>query len=112
MVTARPRHLEFEGSSHAQSWLLTPQDVSDSEVRHSFGTVPLDVCKAKLLYSQYISTLGRRARVRQRAIATAIVYFRRFYYRFSFLEHDPLLIAPTALWVASKVAWSLTSQAI
>ena len=98
-----PRPLDFETSTHVSRWLLSPQEVAESEARHAFGSEPLNVSRAKLLYTQYLSALGRRARVRQRAIATAVVYFRRFYHRFSFLQHDPLLIAPTALWVASKV---------
>ncbi|KAL1528820.1 hypothetical protein AB1Y20_010143 [Prymnesium parvum] len=97
------RYLEFQDSTHSAHWLLSPAEVAEADMRHSFSADPVDVFKAKLLYTQYLTALGRRARVRQRAVATAIVYFRRFYYKYSFLEHDPLLIAPTALWVASKV---------
>lgn len=36
-------------------------------------------------------------------IATACVYFRRFYARRSFKDVDPFLLAPTCLTLASKV---------
>lgn len=36
-------------------------------------------------------------------IATACVYFRRFYARRSFKDIDPFLLAPTCLTLASKV---------
>jgi cyclin C len=58
---------------------------------------------AKLYYSQLTEALGRRVKLRQPAVATAIVFFRRFYSERSLLDADPLLIAPTALWAASKV---------
>ena len=99
----KKRALEFEDSSHASHWLFSHHEVAEADASHSFSEEPMMVFKAKLLYTQYLVGLGRRARVRQRALATAIVYFRRFYYRHSFLDHDPLLIVPTALWVASKV---------
>lgn len=107
-MSAEPGHgkrfLEFDDSTHAAHWLLSHNQVAEADAAHAFTKdEPMAVFKAKLLYTQYLTSLGRRARVRQRAVATAVVYFRRFYYRFSFLEHDPLLIAPTALWVASKV---------
>lgn len=97
------RQLDFEESTHATRWLLSKSEIARADACHAFSEQPMAVFKAKLLYTHYLTALGRRARVRQRAVATAIVYFRRFYYRFSFLDHDPLLIAPTALWVASKV---------
>jgi len=42
-------------------------------------------------------------RVRQRVIATAIVYFKRFYHKNSFMDFHPHLVALTCLFLASKV---------
>ena len=53
--------------------------------------------------------LGRRVRLRQRVVSTACVYFLRFFQAHTLLDHDPLLVAPTALWVASKVEESPVS---
>jgi cyclin-C len=41
--------------------------------------------------------------LRQVVLATALVYFRRFYLKASFVDFDPRLVAPTCLWLASKV---------
>lgn len=42
-------------------------------------------------------------KLRQQVIATATVYFKRFYARNSLKCIDPLLLAPTCLFLASKV---------
>lgn len=50
-----------------------------------------------------IQALGEQLKVKQQVIATAIVYFKRFYVRNSFKCIDPLLLAPTCVFLASKV---------
>ena len=45
-----------------------------------------------------------RAQARYRVVATAVVYFRRFYMSNSFVEHDPRLVAPGCLYLAAKVS--------
>ncbi|VDN44121.1 unnamed protein product [Gongylonema pulchrum] len=42
-------------------------------------------------------------KTRMQVIATACVYFRRFYARRSLKDIDPFLLAPTSLFLASKV---------
>lgn len=51
----------------------------------------------KVIYSQLISTLAEKCKLRQRVAATAIVYFRRFFAKNALRDHDPRLIAPVAL---------------
>jgi len=50
-----------------------------------------------------IQQLGEQLKVKQQVIATAIVYFKRFYVRNSLKCIDPLLMAPTCVFLASKV---------
>ena len=50
-----------------------------------------------------IQHVGEAFKVRQQVIATAIVYFRRYYARNSLGSIDPLLLGPSALFLASKV---------
>jgi cyclin C len=54
-------------------------------------------------YVSYLMALGRCARVRQCAINTAALLFRRFYRKRTLTGHDPLLVAPTVLMMASKM---------
>lgn len=50
-----------------------------------------------------IQVLGEQLKLRQQVIATATVYFKRFYARNSLKCIDPLLLAPTSVFLASKV---------
>lgn len=50
-----------------------------------------------------IQVLGEQLKLRQQVIATATVYFKRFYARNSLKSIDPLLLAPTCIFLASKV---------
>ena len=54
-------------------------------------------------YLSFISHLAQRCRLRQRVVATAQVFLRRFYTQSTLAQHDPQLIAITALLVAAKV---------
>lgn len=47
--------------------------------------------------------LNHFMKIKQQVISTAIVYFRRFYVRNSLKSVDPLLLAPTCIFLASKV---------
>lgn len=57
----------------------------------------------KILNSTVMQTLGEQLKLRQQVIATATVYFKRFYARNSLKCIDPLLLAPTSIFLASKV---------
>lgn len=59
--------------------------------------------KLLIFFSNLIQALGEQLKVKQQVIATAIVYFKRFYVRNSFKCIDPLLLAPTCVFLASKV---------
>lgn len=49
-----------------------------------------------------ISKLGKKLQLRQRVIATAIVFFRRFYLKNSYCETDPYLVLAACCYVAAK----------
>lgn len=55
------------------------------------------------LLSPVIQILGEQLKLRQQVIATATVYFKRFYARNSLKCIDPLLLAPTCVFLSSKV---------
>lgn len=57
----------------------------------------------KILNCTVMQTLGEQLKLRQQVIATATVYFKRFYARNSLKCIDPLLLAPTSIFLASKV---------
>lgn len=47
--------------------------------------------------------VGKQVNLRQRVIATAMVYFHRFYATNNLVEHNPVIMVPTCLFLASKV---------
>ena len=49
-----------------------------------------------------ISKLGKKLQLRQRVIATATVFFRRFYVKNSFCETDPFIVIAACCYVAAK----------
>ena len=61
-----------------------------------------DVHRLRLYFIQFMQRLGKALRLRNRVIATAIVFFKRIYLKTSFAKLDPRLAAPTAVFMASK----------
>lgn len=49
-----------------------------------------------------ISKLGKRLHLRQRVVATAIVFFKRFYLKSSYCETEPFIVAAACCYVAGK----------
>lgn len=96
----------FWNSTHYRNWLRKVDDV----YQMSLAVIKRDQSffrddepnSIKIIYSQAISTLAEKSKLRQRVAATAIVYFRRFFARNAVRDHDPRLIAPVALYLAAK----------
>nr|AAW25737.1 SJCHGC00487 protein [Schistosoma japonicum] len=94
----------FWRSSHYLEWLLDRQDVmihraNDLKILGSEE----EYQKVMLFFTDVIQAFGKSVEVRQQVIATALVYFKRFYSRNSFKTIDPWLMAPSCLFLASKV---------
>ena len=49
-----------------------------------------------------IAMLGKRLTLRQRVIATATVFFRRFYVKNLYCETDPFIVIAACCYVAAK----------
>lgn len=62
-----------------------------------------DYQKIMIFFANVIQALGENLKLRQQVIATATVYFKRFYSRNSLRCIDPLLMAPTCIFLAAKV---------
>ncbi|CAG0885029.1 unnamed protein product [Darwinula stevensoni] len=93
----------FWQSSHYQQWLLDKQDL----LRERHGDLQIfseeEYQKIIIFFANFIQVLGEQLKLRQQVIATATVYFKRFYARNSLKCIDPLLLAPTCVFLASKV---------
>uniref|UniRef100_A0A914W1N9 Cyclin-like domain-containing protein n=1 Tax=Plectus sambesii TaxID=2011161 RepID=A0A914W1N9_9BILA len=93
----------FWQSSHCQQWLLDRQDVLRERGNDLKNLSEEDYQKLMVFFANYIQAIGEGLKVRQQVIATATVYFKRFYARKSLKCIDPFLLAPTCVFLASKV---------
>lgn len=94
----------FWQSSQYQQWLFDRQDLMrerqpDLKILNSEE----DYHKILIFFANFIQSLGEQLKLRQQVIATATVYFKRFYARNSLKCIDPWLMAPTCVFLASKV---------
>ncbi|GAU97012.1 hypothetical protein RvY_08376-1 [Ramazzottius varieornatus] len=90
-------------SSHCQQWLFDRQDLQrDRQIDYAVLTED-EYQKILIFYAGVIQAIGEQLKIKQQVVATATVYFRRFYTRNSLKSIDPLLLAPTCLYLASKV---------
>eukprot|EP00879_Flechtneria_rotunda_P006878 GHRR01007223.1.p1 GENE.GHRR01007223.1~~GHRR01007223.1.p1 ORF type:complete len:255 (+),score=70.94 GHRR01007223.1:203-967(+) len=73
------------------------------------GLTEHHVQQLKVYFTQYIFDMANSIKLRQRVAATAVVYLRRLYAGSSFSKHNPCLVAPGCLYLASKVEESLVA---
>ncbi|KHN73490.1 Cyclin-C [Toxocara canis] len=105
----------FWQSSHWEQWILDKQDILRMRgddlkciTEEEYTKLMIFFCNCKLFsIVQIIHAIGMDSQLphktRMQVIATACVYFRRFYARRSLKDIDPFLLAPTCLFLASKV---------
>ncbi|KAF7984387.1 hypothetical protein HWV62_15443 [Athelia sp. TMB] len=55
-----------------------------------------------IFFANVISKLGKKLQLRQRVIATATVFFRRFYVKNSYCDTDPFMVIAACCYVAAK----------
>ena len=92
-------------STHCKYWLLTKEELVTSAGRQEdlkYLTAE-EYQKVHILFANFIQALGEHLKHRQQVIAAATQYFKRFYSKNSLKNIDPLLLAPTCLYLASKV---------
>lgn len=93
----------FWQSSHYQQWIQDKQDLI-RERQHDMQVLTEDEYqKLFIFFANVIQVLGEQLKLKQQVVATATVYFKRFYSRNSLKSIDPLLLAPTCIFLASKV---------
>ncbi|KAF9323998.1 hypothetical protein BG006_000946 [Podila minutissima] len=93
----------FWTSSHANNWILDRRRLDDA-MREDLEYVDIaTLTKIKMWYYNIIGKIGKRLQFRQQVVATAIVYFKRFYTKNSIRSTDPSLVAATCIYLACKI---------
>lgn len=90
-------------SSHYQQWLLDKADLQRERHEDLAVLTADEYQKIFMFFANLIQVIGENLKMRQQVIATATIYFKRFYARNSLKCIDPLLMAPTCVFLASKV---------
>lgn len=93
----------FWHSSHCNQWILTQQDLARERSADRKSLNEVEYTKVMIFYANVIQALGEHLKLRQQVIATATVYFKRFYCQHSLRSCDPLLLVPTCIFLAAKV---------
>ena len=93
----------FWKSSHFRQWLFDKEDMLLGRQGDLQKLTSEEYQKVHIFFGQLIQAIGEELKVRQQVIATAIIYFKRFYYKYSLKDIDPLLLCPSCLFLASKV---------
>ncbi|KAJ2809452.1 hypothetical protein H4R20_000072 [Coemansia guatemalensis] len=66
-------------SSQFQRFLLTRYELAEIYHLHTAQLSLRDIAHLNIYFANLIELLGKRLRIRQEIIATATVYFKRFY---------------------------------
>eukprot|EP00095_Tigriopus_kingsejongensis_P006066 maker-scaffold2471_size15358-snap-gene-0.6 protein:Tk06066 transcript:maker-scaffold2471_size15358-snap-gene-0.6-mRNA-1 annotation:"Cyclin-C" len=93
----------FWQSSHCAQWILDKVDLLRERHADFQFLSEEEYQKVIIFFANFIQTLGEQLKLRQQVIATATVFFKRFYSQNSLKCVDPLLLAPTSIFLASKV---------
>lgn len=93
----------FWHSSHCAQWMLKKVDLLRERKDDHAVITEDEYQKVIIFFANFIQTLGEQLKLRQQVIATATVFFKRFYSQNSLKDVDPLLLAPTSIFLASKV---------
>ncbi|OSD01686.1 cyclin-like protein [Trametes coccinea BRFM310] len=94
---------DFWSSSHYKRWIVdraTLRQARSDDLQYVDN--PEHLAFLNIFFANLISRLGRKLQLRQRVIATAIVFFRRFYVKNSYCETDPFIVAAACCYVAAK----------
>eukprot|EP01112_Ceratiomyxa_fruticulosa_P020900 TRINITY_DN7244_c0_g3_i2.p1 TRINITY_DN7244_c0_g3~~TRINITY_DN7244_c0_g3_i2.p1 ORF type:complete len:266 (+),score=34.58 TRINITY_DN7244_c0_g3_i2:210-1007(+) len=100
----------YWASTHHSKWVIDKPKLAQSNSKDRQLLLAEDLRILRIHYSHLIQRLGEGLRLRQRVIATSIVYFKRFYVNNSFIDCEPRLVLTTCLYLASKVE-ECTTQA-
>ncbi|XP_018671721.2 cyclin-C-like [Ciona intestinalis] len=93
----------FWQSSHCKQWILSPEFLVRERELDLQVMGEVDYQKLMMFFANVIQSIGEQLKLRQQVIATATVYFKRFYSKHSLNSCDPLLLAPTCIFLSSKV---------
>ncbi|GAA6009176.1 uncharacterized protein JCM10292_005393 [Rhodotorula paludigena] len=92
----------FYLSSHANNHLYPRAVVLSARIEDLRHASEQELAWIDIWSASAMQRICKRLGLRQQVLATAIVYFRRFYLRNAYCETDPALVAAACCYVAAK----------
>ncbi|OAX37568.1 cyclin-like protein [Rhizopogon vinicolor AM-OR11-026] len=94
---------DFWASSHYKRWIVDRATVKQARAEDlQYLDDPEYLDFFSIFFTNVITKLGKKLNFRQRVIATAIVFFRRFYIKNLYCETDPFIVIAACCYVAGK----------
>ncbi|KAF9530960.1 cyclin-like protein [Crepidotus variabilis] len=94
---------DFWASSHYKRWIVDRATLHQARLADlQYVDNPEQLDFLSIYFANLITKLGRKLQFRQRVIATATVFFRRFYLKNSYSETDPFIVIAACCYVAAK----------
>ncbi|KAF8499315.1 cyclin-like protein [Gautieria morchelliformis] len=93
---------DFWASSHYRRWIVDRSTLRQARSDDRDYATDEELAFLGIFFANLISKLGKKLDLRQRVIATATVFFRRFYLKNSYCDTDPFLLVAACCYVAAK----------
>ncbi|KIM42737.1 hypothetical protein M413DRAFT_444403 [Hebeloma cylindrosporum] len=94
---------DFWASSHYKRWLVDRATLNQARADDLlYIEDPEYLDYLSIYFANAITKLGKKLQFRQRIIATATVFFRRFYLKNSYAETDPFTVIAACCYLAAK----------
>ncbi|KZS97214.1 C/H/G cyclin [Sistotremastrum niveocremeum HHB9708] len=93
---------DYWASSHHRRWIVDRHTLNNARAEDLEYATHEQLALLGVFFATVISKLGKRLGLRQRAIATSVVFFRRFYLKNSYCDTDPFLVLTACCYLASK----------
>ncbi|KAF7294389.1 CYCLIN domain-containing protein [Mycena kentingensis (nom. inval.)] len=94
---------DFWASSHYKRWIVDRATLRQARAEDLlYVEDPEHLDFLAIYFAELVAKLGKQLHLAQRAIATATVFFRRFYLKNSYCETDPFIVIAACCYLASK----------
>ncbi|PVF96073.1 hypothetical protein CPB86DRAFT_709885 [Serendipita vermifera] len=93
---------DYWASSHHKKWVTDRLALHNSRLEDLKYASQETLAFLNIFFANLITKLGKKLHFRQRVIATATVFFKRFYLKNSLCETDPYIVLVACCYVAGK----------
>lgn len=93
---------DYWASSHNKKWVTDRLALHNSRLEDLACLGAENLAFLNIFFANLISKIGKKLHFRQRVVATATVFLRRFYLKNSLMDTDPYIVLVACFYVAGK----------